>query len=219
MSTRPPRNPTHRPRWVRPAFFASAACLWLGALAAMFYFLTAYTYRHTPMGTPPSAHAARIPLASDRLTLVMAVHPHCPCTRASIFELERLLVRCPGRIDCRILVFLPEAAPLDWAGPDPFGLASRLTDIHRINDFGGALARSLGCTTSGAVVLYDTHGEPVFWGGITAARGHAGDNLGSDSITAIAHGRAHVRRVTPVYGCALTRDVATASTCCREHTP
>lgn len=34
-------------------------------------------------------------------TLLMFAHPHCPCTRASIGELELVMTHCAGRVDAR----------------------------------------------------------------------------------------------------------------------
>src|SRR6185369_9173419 len=34
-----------------------------------------------------------IHLANDRATLIMLIHPHCPCSRASIGELARLMAQ------------------------------------------------------------------------------------------------------------------------------
>ena len=42
--------------------------------------------------------------------------------------------------------------------------------------------------TSGQVVVYDAKGALLFSGGITAARGHMGDNAGRDRITALLRG-------------------------------
>ena len=45
---------------------------------------------HWPTGT-------QITLDSQRDTLVMFAHPQCPCTRASMEELNRLLARTEGK--------------------------------------------------------------------------------------------------------------------------
>ena len=51
-------------------------------------------------------------------------------------------------------------------------------------------------------------GQLLFAGGITAGRGHASDNAGSDAVVALAvHGGGSHPSVTPVYGC----EIATPS--------
>lgn len=40
---------------------------------------------------------------SNRLTLIMALHPRCPCSRASVAELSSLVARANGRLTARPL--------------------------------------------------------------------------------------------------------------------
>jgi hypothetical protein len=49
-------------------------------------------------------------------------------------------------------------------------------------DEDGAEAARFGAATSGQVLVYGRDGALVFSGGITAARGHFGDNEGSKAI-------------------------------------
>jgi hypothetical protein len=76
-------------------------------------------------------------------------------------------------------------------------------------DQGGREAGLFGAATSGQTDLYDAHGTLKFSGGITAARGHAGDNAGRDALAAwISTGTAH-RPGAPVFGCALADTACT----------
>jgi hypothetical protein len=43
----------------------------------------------------------------------------------------------------------------------------------------------------------------LFQGGITASRGHEGENAGENAIVAIVNGRAAPQNKTLVFGCAL----------------
>ena len=54
-----------------------------------------------------------------------------------------------------------------------------------LRDDDGAEARRFGAETSGQTLLYDEHGALLFSGGITGARGHAGDNAGRASLVAL----------------------------------
>src|SRR5438477_10574177 len=47
-------------------------------------------------------------------TLVMFVHPMCPCSRASAAELSRLIARCDGKIAVKVIAVQPKSAPEDW---------------------------------------------------------------------------------------------------------
>ena len=65
--------------------------------------------------------------------------------------------------------------------------------------------------TSGHALLYDARSRLEFSGGITVARGHAGDNVGRSAIEALIAGDVTVLRQAPVFGCAL-HNPATMST-------
>jgi len=69
--------------------------LWLGAVGAGLWVLWDYENRPGIAADPPAQwpSTSRIEPAIDRPTLVMLVHPHCSCTRASIGELAVLMTQ------------------------------------------------------------------------------------------------------------------------------
>jgi hypothetical protein len=50
-------------------------------------------------------------------------------------------------------------------------------------------------------LLYDSHGDLLFAGGITSARGHSGDNSGREAIIQILNNQTEEHQGTPVFGC------------------
>lgn len=70
-------------------------------------------------------------------------------------------------------------------------------------DPNGAEANRFHATISGQALLYDLHGHLVFSGGITAGRGHVGDNAGIAAISALLTSTNAEQFRTPVYGCYL----------------
>jgi hypothetical protein len=52
-------------------------------------------------------------------------------------------------------------------------------------------------------VLYDSAGNLLFRGGITSARGHAGDNAGRAAVVSLLTSDEAEGRDTPVFGCPL----------------
>ncbi len=66
------------------------------------------------------------------------------------------------------------------------------------------IGAELGSSTSGQVLLYDPSGRLAFSGGITAARGHVGDNAGSDAIVGLVMGWPVVNTSTAVILLVLT---------------
>lgn len=146
---------------------------------------------------------AKIPLAPDRATLVMFAHPKCPCTRASVEELNRLLARCPGQIATHVFFLKPAGSAEDWTQTALWRSAAAIPGVNVHEDLDGGQGRRFGAETSGQVALYDARGQLLFKGGITASRGHAGDNPGVSAIVSFSNGQSTGLRQTPVYGCSL----------------
>lgn len=136
----------------------------------------------------------------------MFAHPQCPCTRASIEELNRLLSRVGGRVHADVLFYLPHSFSPDWAKSTLWRNASALPGVTVQMDVDGAEARLFGAETSGDVLLYDKDGRLLFKGGITGSRGHEGDNVGVDAVAALCQGLKVATNETPVYGCSLVGD-------------
>ncbi|MFA9477570.1 hypothetical protein ACERK3_04595 [Phycisphaerales bacterium AB-hyl4] len=141
-------------------------------------------------------------LDSDRPTLVVFIHPRCPCSRATFSELERLQAQRPGTFTTRILFYKPVDADSNWRKTDLWERARRMPDTTFHVDSDGRLARQAGATTSGMVAMYSPNARRLFAGGITPARGHEGANLGTQSILAHLDGQA-VAQSARVFGCPL----------------
>ncbi len=133
----------------------------------------------------------------------MFVHPRCPCTRASLGELEVLLAQVPGRASARVVFLKPAETTTNWEKTDLWRQASSLTGVTLYTDNDGIEARRFHAETSGQTLLYDRKGVLRFQGGITSSRGHAGDNPGRDALQQLLRvARANQVR-TPVFGCPL----------------
>lgn len=185
---------------LRDFAFMAASGAWLVAVAGGFVALLRYEFT---AGVLRVASARPSTLHSDRPTLVMAVHPRCPCTRASLAELARLAPRLRARADIIALVYRPDSESDDWAHTGRWAEASSIPMVDVRIDEGGRLAGTLGLETSGAVVLFDSTGAPIFTGGITAGRGHEGPNPGRDALLAWADGKRLPVSRTPAFGCGL----------------
>jgi len=180
--------------------------------------LAAYSQRDGAIGRPPEAQSVGIDVSAHPYTLVMAVHPKCPCTRATLFELERLLAKCRADLGVQIYVYRPPDESPDWAGDDRLGLERRFGATRVLVDGGGSVAARLGCLTSGSVVLYGADGVARYWGGITTGRGHAGDNVGSDAILTVVRGDTPAIASAPVFGCPITAGHSVTPAACCEGT-
>lgn len=154
-----------------------------------------------PSGEWPTG--TRVQLAKDRPTLILLAHPQCPCTRASIGELNALLADCEGKVDVNVLFLKPKGSPLNWEKTDLWRSAAAIPGVKTMTDEGGAEARRFHASTSGQTLLFDKNGRLLFSGGITAGRGHSGDNAGRDAIVSwVMTGKAKMKK-TAVFGCSL----------------
>jgi hypothetical protein len=157
----------------------------------------------TPSWWPAQSEVA---LSTERPTLLMFAHPRCPCTRASMEELNRLLAKSGSRVSAHVLFLQPSALAEDWSESGLWESASAIPGVTASNDKDGAEARRFGAETSGFVVLYSARGKLLFKGGITAARGHAGDNAGASLIASLVAGERTTANHTSVYGCLLMNE-------------
>jgi hypothetical protein len=149
-------------------------------------------------------NATLIP-SSSRPTVVMLAHPKCPCTRASLGELESLVAKAKDKFDAAVVFYEPDDAPGDWSNTDLVKTARAIPGVRVILDDNGKLTRRFGAKTSGHTLVYATGGKLSFSGGITGARGHFGDNAGLDAaLNAVENGRGDTRSTrATVFGCNL----------------
>ena len=138
-----------------------------------------------------------------RLTLVMTLHPKCPCSRASLHELSQLMTRAAEKMDAHILFVKPEGAPADWCDGHLWKQAKDIPGVSVSIDSDAKDASIFGATTSGQVIVYDASGAIRFSGGITDGRGHEGDNAGLSAILGLILDGKTAVSTTPVYGCSL----------------
>lgn len=179
--------------------------VWAVVIAAAECILLNYETRPSLQAKPPEQwpHAASIQNSPDYPTLLMFVHPHCPCSRASLEELNVLMTRCRGKVSVEVLFLKPEKFSDDWTKTDHWKDAAMIPGVKITVDQNGQEARRFGVLTSGETLLYGVNGQLLFSGGITASRGHSGDNVGRSAIESIVLKGSMERRQTPVFGCSL----------------
>lgn len=194
----------HSPR-AGSLLVASCGVLWLLAVGAGMAGLWIYAQAPGAPGSAPRTWPAGSILRPepDRPTLVMLVHPHCPCTRASIHELDRLMARTHGQLAAHVLFLRPDGVADDWTQTDLWQSAAAIPGVEVAIDADGRESALFGALTSGLTLLYDASGRLLFEGGITSARGHEGDNPGSDAIASLLRGASAGSSRAPVFGCSL----------------
>ena len=181
--------------------------LWLAVVGVGSGMLWKYSNTSNPDPTPPASWPATttIPRVSGQATLVMFVHPRCSCTSASMSDLAVLMAHCQGLVNAHVIFFRPSGSRGDWIHSDLWKTAAIIPGVTVQADEDGREAQLFHAETSGHTALYDAQGRLVFDGGITASRGHEGDNDGSEAIVALLHGKTPERAQTPVYGCLILK--------------
>lgn len=188
----------------RVVLFAGATG-WLIFVVIGLWVLLGYENAPGLAATPPAHWPDDSPIqrTPDQSTLVILAHPHCPCTRATIGELAAIMAHSQGRLTAYVLFLKPEGVADEWEMTDLWLSASRIPGVQVIQDKDGREAQRFHAATSGQAILYDPQGRLLFTGGITASRGHSGDNEGRSAIVSLVNAEAAGRRETAVFGCPL----------------
>ena len=180
-------------------------CAWTGATLYGFNVLLTYTDTPGITGNVSTVWPAgsKISRSSNLPALVMTVHPQCPCTRASLGELEELMAHVQGRVQVYVLFSKPSGFPDSKVYSTLWQTAKKISGVQVIFDEDGQESKIFGTQVSGEALLYDREGHLLFHGGMTASRGHFGDNAGKQAIMDyVLTGTAH-RHQTFVFGCPL----------------
>lgn len=185
----------------------AAGLLWVAAVAVGLWFMLNYERTPGATGAVPTAwpSASRIPRSGNQATLVLFAHPRCPCTRATMSELAELMAKTTGKLQTCVVFFTPPGASADWTETDLHASAAAIPGVKVLADVSGTEAKRFGAETSGHALLFGRDGKLLFSGGITASRGHAGDNAGESAIVSIVNGHGAPQHRSLVFGCSFNR--------------
>jgi hypothetical protein len=144
-----------------------------------------------------------LPRAADRATVIQFIHPRCPCSRASLESL-RSAMAVQSAPPALLIVFLrPGGTSAAWTQTASWRLAERIPGAQLLVDSDGKEAARFGALTSGQTFAFAADGTLSFSGGITPARGEAGDSVGRQELLAALARPATSIATSRVYGCAL----------------
>jgi hypothetical protein len=157
-------------------------------------------------------------------TLVLFLHPKCPCSRATLHELNDLLkkIAASGSPLPAVLVVatVPKNAGEEWLRTDTVAQSENFPRGTVFIDHSGVEAARFGAMTSGTMMLFDASGARRFAGGITISRGHEGQSAGGDLLAGLLRGESGANtksRDLPVFGCRLCLPVPVAGDDLAEH--
>lgn len=206
----PPTRSNDRLSWT----LGAALIVWMALAAAGWYGISAHGFNGAATSTADVAMQwpaeSTIERMTGRPTLVLFLHPMCPCSRATLAELERLPVLAPNEAlpEVCIVAAAPRSVGELWWSSSNLARAARLPNAHVFRDPGGVVTALFNARVSGSVLLFDATGRRLYAGGVTMARGHAGDNVGLQAITRLL--RDHQAKVVaiPAWGCELVREAS-----------
>lgn len=167
-----------------------AVSLWLAGLGVGMWQLWDYSFQPgDDVGVQSWPDDTKLVLAEDRPTLVMFVHPLCPCTSATLGELENLLVRLDAdyanaTLPKLLLVYTaPPSADAKWKTADNVAQGTTLFGTPEVTwDEGGEEAARFGAHTSGVTYLFGADGKLWYFGGLNPSRGHVGESFGKQYV-------------------------------------
>jgi hypothetical protein len=198
--------------------------VWILLATAGWYSLTAYGFKTDAAqadGSDPTSWPAESSLEREpgRNQLLVFLHPKCPCSFATVTELQRLLFTAQqsGKQlpQLHVVACVPEtgAERLQWQNTRLLSRAKELSEQHLHFDIGGVEANRFAARTSGTVLMFDEHGRRLYSGGITAARGHEGPNVGAESVAKLISGTSEPMVELPPLGCRLVGPSACFTDC------
>lgn len=168
--------------------------------------VSAIKYDTTPSkGIDPTSEwpAHSLISRSNGWSLVVALHPKCPCSRATVAELERLLANCDKKLNAVLLFDHPEQFGSEWVHSELWNYAAHIPQTTLIDDMNGRETDLFHATVSGETFLYDPHGRLAFHGGLTESRGHEGDNWEENAILQLVRGAKVPVHQGPIFGCTI----------------
>lgn len=176
--------------------------VWVTAIVTGFFFLQ--MYKSTPgvaaIGMAQWPSESKLP-HGDGFQLVMFAHPQCPCTEASLSELGKVHARAP-RLKSYVVFMGSDKKDISWVTDSRlYHKAKSIQGSQVLLDRNGKEAKLFGAQTSGQTMLFDDKGKLIFAGGLTAMRGHEGDNIGVQSVIDLVNGKRKTSDTTAVFGC------------------
>ena len=196
----------------RRLLLAGMALMWFVALVPGVRYLLKFESKAGRQGLAPSAwHSTALPAGDAHSpTLLVALHPKCSCSDATLSELEEASQTFQSPYNSILLIDPPQGTTFDWQRISSYREAQKALQARVVLDPGGTIASSFGAFTSGDVLLYsaeDTHSRRslLFAGGVTGARGMVGANRGLEALEiAFHHPENNLLATAPVFGCGLS---------------
>ncbi len=188
-------------RGLSPKLFVAFA-LWIAAIVVGINWLMAYSFDGASVELPRHAPVEAQRMLRDEPTLVVFLHPKCPCSLATVENLKRLVSRLDRPPVVYAIYYWPADCDATWVTEGHlFKTFCKFPGVHQELDRDGKLAARWGAQKSGHVIVLLPEGRIGFSGGITDQRGHEGDSVGMLAVQALLLNQSPPVRTAPVFGC------------------
>ncbi len=159
--------------------------IWIVVIAFGYKILINYEFKPTSAleSIQEFPQESQFTLDPKLATLFIFIHPHCPCSRASIEELSKLLAGFQNKLKVIAIFTKPKGVNASWIKTDLWHKVKSLPNVEMFIDYENHEAKIFKANSSGEVFLFKPNGNLVFHGGITSSRGHEGDNKGRSTIS------------------------------------
>lgn len=157
---------------------------------------------HTEVSWPQDSS---LQLDADKFTLLFFAHPKCACTKASLYELDRLMTRHVNKLTGYIAFASASEFESEFSEGNNtlWNQATRINSLTTFCDCDNEESRRFKANVSGTVVVFSPNKQLCFAGGITASKGHCGISAGIQAIDLILSQPTTEVIRTPVFGCGL----------------
>ncbi|MBI1345957.1 hypothetical protein GC163_06680 [bacterium] len=185
-------------------FQLACLCAWLLAVSAGYSSLVLDSVTPAAMGEAPSNWPAksRLPRGKE-FTVVVFLHPHCACSRATLAELSRLMSESHANTEYVVVFQQPEIRGRNWHETALWHAAAEIPGLRRVVDYGCRESEQFRAKVSGEARVYNRRGELCFRGGLTPSRGHEGTNVGQLAVQDVLNHQLPAQNSCHAFGCQL----------------
>ncbi len=144
--------------------------------------------------------ASKIKYSTITNTLVMVLHPRCPCSRASVQQVASMM-NTTNPPKCIFLFYTPSIFAKGWEKTDIWNQASEIPDSVLISDIDGRETKTSEHPHPDRPTFFDRQGFLRYSGGLTEGRGHQGECRNLEAAIKALNDSHKPTTFGAVYGC------------------
>ena len=113
--------------------------VWALTVVAGSLFLTHYSNRPGKAAIAPESWPSEssLSLSADKATLLVLLHPQCSCSKATLAELERIMMAAGSSVHAQLVFFDSPNMENHWVEGDLWEKAERIPGVQLVRDTDG----------------------------------------------------------------------------------